>query len=415
MLACLPMAAFAQNPVAEAQVHQRDAREAYRDGDFAAFTRSLETAHELNPASLATRYNLARGYAISGEHDKAVMLLKGLIDARLVYELGDEQDFASLRELPAFQALLDQVEKNRTPLENSEPYYAFAQLGLIPEGVAYDQSTRRLFFGSMRTGEVYVLDADRTLSKFASVDAAGRLSAIGMTVDPERGLLWVVGTSFSLAENYPAGEPTISGVFGFDLASGELQREHLIDNADLGLNDVALGPDGTLYASGGVLHRLDETAGRLVPLATTPALYGSNGIVADPDGKTLYVSSYPVSLAAIDLETNTLQFLEAPANTSLYGIDGLYWHEGDLVGIQNGVRPWRLLRLSLDASGRTVTAARIIEYGNEATTPTTGAIFNNRIHYIGQGPAPDPVPGQFPAGIGEYLGETLIRSAPLEP
>ena len=55
--------ADAQNPVAEAQVHQREANQAYQAGDYVGFTRSLEIALELNPASFATRYNLACGYA----------------------------------------------------------------------------------------------------------------------------------------------------------------------------------------------------------------------------------------------------------------------------------------------------------------------------------------------------------------
>ena len=43
-----------------------------------------------------------------------------------------------------------------------------------------------------------------------------------MTVDPGVGLLWVVGTSFFLAENFDADAPTETGVFGFDLPSGAI-------------------------------------------------------------------------------------------------------------------------------------------------------------------------------------------------
>ena len=266
----------------------------------------------------------------------------------------------------------------------------------------------------MRSGDVYVLDAERRLSKFATVDREHRRSAIGMTVDTGRDLLWVVGTSFNMAENFDAEAPAQTGVFGFDLASGSLERDYLIETGGLGLNDVTVGPDGTVYVSGGVLRVLNEDSGALEPLATTPALFGSNGIVAHPDGESLFISSYPVGIGVIDLASGALHFLDTPEDATLYGIDGLYWYDGDLIGVQNGVQPWRLLRMSLDASMTAITDAHVIEFANEAVTATTGAIDGDRIHYIGQGPAPDPVPGHVPRNVAPFYGKTVIRTAPLD-
>ena len=404
-----------QNPAAEAQDHLRAANEAYRDKDYAAFTRSLETALALNPASLATRYNLASGYALTARPERALELLRELVAARIDYSMADDPDLESLRQLPAFRSLVADLEANTAPVINSTPYYSLEQLDLVPEGIAFDAATGRLFFGSMRSGDIFVLDADRGLTKFATVDREGKRSAIGMTVDRSRGLLWVVGTTFDMAENFDADAPTLSGIFGFDLASGELEREHSIENAVFGLNDVAVGPHGELYASGGVLHVLDEGEQRLVPLRTTPALFGSNGITAEPGGRMLFVSSYPVGIASIDLATGAARFLDAPENTSLYGIDGLYWHDGDLVRIQNGVKPWRLLRMRLNADKTAVVRARIVEMANDAALPTTGAIIGDHIRYIGQGPVPEEAPSHVPPALAPFLGETIIRSAPLDP
>ncbi len=414
-VACLSAGANAQNPAAEAQDHLRAANEAYEDKDYAAFTRSLETALALNPASLATRYNLASGYALTAKPERALELLRGLVAARIDYGMAEDPDLESLHQLPAFRDLIAELEANTAPVVNSTPYYSLEQLDLVPEGIAFDAVTDRLFFGSMRSGDIFVLDADRGLTKFATVDREGKRSAIGMAVDQFRGLLWVVGTTFDMAENFDADAPTLSGIFGFDLASGELEREYSIQGAVFGLNDVAVGPRGELYASGDVPHVLDEEEQRLVPLRTTPELFGSNGIAAEPSGRTLFVSSYPVGIASIDLASGTAQFLDAPKNTSLYGVDGLYWHDGDLVGIQNGVKPWRLLRMHLNEDKTAVLRARIVEMANDAALPTTGAIIGDRIRYIGQGPAPEEAPSHVPAALAPFLGETIIRSAPLDP
>lgn len=91
---------------------------------------------------------------------------------------------------------------------SSTHYFSCDEHALIPEGIALDAGTGRLFFGSMRTGEVFAVDRHRQVSRFATVEHEGRkLAAIGMTVDAGRGLLWVVGTQFFLTEGYDADAP----------------------------------------------------------------------------------------------------------------------------------------------------------------------------------------------------------------
>ena len=133
-----------------------------------------------------------------------------------------------------------------------------AQLDLIPEGIAADTEGDRLFFGSMRSGDVYALNHNKELTKFTTVDVANKRSAIGMTVDPERGLLWVVATSFEMAENFRDGDTIETALVGFDLDSGIETKRYDVPETTFGLNDVALGPDGTLYASGDTLQILDR-------------------------------------------------------------------------------------------------------------------------------------------------------------
>ena len=177
---------------------------------------------------------------------------------------------------------------------------------------------------------------------------------------------------------------------------------------------MAVAPSGDVYVSGTLLQVLRVGADALVPVRTTPDLFGSNGITLDPKETTLFVSVYPVGIAAIDLESGQMRYLASPAAMPLYGIDGLYWHEGDLVGIQNGIQPWRLLRMSLNADATAIEGVRIIEFANAAITPTTGAIDGNKIHYVGQGPAPASPPSHFDAPLAPYLGKTVILTAPLD-
>ena len=56
---------------------------------------------------------------------------------------------------------------------------------------------------------------------------------------------------------------------------------------------VAVAPSGDLFVSGNVLHVVRAGSDEMVPFATSPDPFGSNGITVDPSGKTMFVSSYP--------------------------------------------------------------------------------------------------------------------------
>ena len=121
---------------------------------------------------------------------------------------------------------------------------------------------------------------------------------------------------------------------------------------------------------------------------TDPPLFGTNGVAVAGHGRTLFVSSYPVGIAAIDLASGAARFLTTPNDVSLYGVDGLYWLDGDLIAVQNGIRPWRLTRFELSDDETSVRSARTLEFAHPDVTPTTGAIVDDRIYYIGGGAAP---------------------------
>lgn len=410
----LASAAAAQDSVLEAQQVLRVANAAYGDGDLKGFVSELEKALELNPASLATRYNLACGYARIGNTERALELLTDLVTARADFGMADDPDLESLRDQPEFHKLLAALEQNLAPVAASRHVLTVDELGLIPEGIAIDPATGRIFFGSMRNGGIYVVHDKRWLSRFAGIDDRPGFSAIGLAVDSERQTLWSVGTATRMAAGFDANGEVRTGLFGFDLRSGEPTVQYLADASVEGFNDITVAPNGDLYLSGSVLSVIPAGSTSIQPLDTSIKLVGTNGVAVPGDGRVLFASSYPVGIARVDLTTGATQFLDVPKGATLYGIDGLYEYRGELVAIQNGTQPWRLIRLALNADRSAVIDIRYIEFANAALTATTGAITGDEIHYIGQGPAPDPAPGHVPPALVPLFGKTVIMAAPLE-
>ncbi len=404
----------AQEGVAESQQYLRDAAQLQAAGDDAGAIRALETARALNPASLYTRYNLAAAYARTGDTQRALDLLAALARARVDFGVSEDADFAALHDRPQFEALLEQLALATAPQVNSQVHYEVQRIDLVPEGIAWDAAGQKLLFGSMRTGEIFALDGSGQVTKFAELRHATPLAAIGMTVDEKRGLLWVIGSPSFLTERQDAEADALAGVFAFDVATGKERLRFLSDDAGYGFNDVTVAPDGDVYLSGEFLSVLRDGTGPLRRLATSVPVYGSNGIVVTADNRHLITASYPSGIAVVRLSDGVTHFLRAPDNTELYGIDGLYLYDGDLVAIQNGIKPWRLMRFALAADLSEITDTITIDFGNPLITATTGAIVGDQIRFIGQGPAKAELPPHVPEQLREYAGRTAIMTAPLD-
>jgi hypothetical protein len=68
--------------------------------------------------------------------------------------------------------------------------------------------------------------------------------------------------------------------------------------------------------------------------------------------------------------------------TSL-GCDGISWHEGAIVAVQNGVFPARIMRFELDSSLTKITSAAVLDQNPAvADEPTIGAIVGDEFFYV---------------------------------
>lgn len=405
--------ARAQIDAAAAQDHLRAAFHSYEAGDIESYAASLESAAGLNPFSVVTQYNLACAHARLGRDAEALGILDRLAALRVDFGMDDDEDFASLRSDLRFVHISESLEMYLEPVRNSRRLFTVEQPGLIPEGIALDPASDRVFVGSMRSGDIYTMDSERHWSVFASVRHEGKLAAVGLEVDSVRGILWAVGAAFETVEGYDPDAVPRTGLFGFDLDSGQLLHKYIADPSFNGFNDVTVAPSGDIYLSGGGVAMLRNGADRIEKIETSISIIGSNGITLGPGANRLFVSSYPVGVAVIDLPSGRARWLQPPVNTTLYGIDGLYWYDGGLVGVQNGVEPWRLIRMQLDDAMENVSSVSFIEFANADFTPTTGSIVGDVITYLGAGPQPDAIQEDFPPALAPYAGETIVMVAPL--
>jgi hypothetical protein len=109
----------------------------------------------------------------------------------------------------------------------------------------------------------------------------------------------------------------------------------------------------------------------------------ANGITLSPDESRLYVSTFPDGITIVDLKTQTATPIVRPPGLCLAAIDGLYFHSGALIAIQNGFMTPRIARFSLSRSLRTIERFEILERRNPLFEGvTTGVVAGDEFFFI---------------------------------
>jgi hypothetical protein len=102
-----------------------------------------------------------------------------------------------------------------------------------------------------------------------------------------------------------------------------------------------------------------------------------------PDQRTMYLADYSRGILRIDLASRAVALLPTSDNVLALGIDGLYLVDGRLVGIQNGVAPHRVVRLTLSPGGDSVAAGEVLERAHPRyAEPTLGVVVNHELYYV---------------------------------
>ena len=347
-----------------------------------------------------------------GEREPAFALLRslegrklGLIPARGVGfdEVWDDPQFAAIR-----KKLAD--EEPRTP--DSPVAFRLRDPRLIPEGIAYDAKGDRFYIGSIAQRKIVVSDGKDQTRDFSLPD--DKLDAIlGLAVDAAGAHLYAVSTN-GFEES--ARKERRNAVVCYDLRSGHLVDRFPAPEA-LQLNDLAIAPDGTLFATdsaGGTIFRKKPAENSLAPLGEKGALRGANGIALAPDG-TLYVT-LSTGIARVDTASGQPTRLPQPETVVTGGIDGLYWQGGDLFGIQNTTNPGRVIRIALADKGTRIRGLTVLQSHSHPDfhEPTTGAIAHGALNVIGNSYVGHYQPDGTIKDAGE-LKDTAVIAVALQP
>lgn len=345
----------------------------------------------------ALMFLLARTQALSHRPDDALVMIRRLAEMRASVDVSADE-FARMRELPGWPAVEALIAGAATPAPEPAPVAPLALLVPVaplmpvvveeagrftsgefaPGGLACDAVSRRFVFGD-RAGRKLLIVAEGSDHSIDLTRAgvAGFLDVTAIDIDTTNGNLWVASAE---ADGRGATLHKVQLISGRPLAS-------FVVPETLG---TAVLPDVAMAAAGVLL--LDASQHRVLILrtgASAPSVLADLGdvvplsLATSRQGGVAYVT-HPEGLLAIDLKTRAVAPVTASKAVALGGIERVRRHGAGFVGVQalpDGSR--RLVRLTLDATGRTVTRLRVLEVPLPAgTAPIPLAVCGDTLGFM---------------------------------
>lgn len=392
---------------------------AYTKKDYAGFLEHSLAASRAFPSSPRAVYNLACAYSINSKREEAIAALSRLADLQVYFDIGAEPDFNNVNDMPEFRAMQGRFEALKTPITKSSVAFTILKKDFIPEGVAHDPATGSFFVSSVHLRKIVKLGPNGKATDFVKEGQHGLYAILGIMADPPRGSLWACTTAVPEMKGYKKEDKGKAVLVELDLGTGKLRRKiaPAEPEKEHNFNDLTIDSKGEIFVADPMtpaIYRLPPGASQLEVLVPPGSLASPGGLALSPDEKTLYVADYSRGIARVDRTSREVTFITPPAGATLAGIDGLRADKADLIGIQNGVRPHRVVRIALAPGGGAAAAVTILEMGHQSFhEPTLGVIGGRDFVYVANSQW-----GSFDQGgviwKADKLKEPLILRLPLD-
>lgn len=369
----------------QSQQMEREAVAAYRSKDFASFLEKQRKASGLRPNHSRLIYNLAVAYSLNGQTADALKELNRMADMGLYLRIKEDEDFKALYGSKEFEDAARKFESNKNPLNKSIKYFSIGEKDLITESVAYDPVSKSFFISSIYKGKIIVRDRNGLIKDFSS-DSDGLWSVSGMKVDAKRRILWVTSSAFPQMRGFKKQDDGKAGIFKYDLRSGRLLNKYILSNEveKHALGDLTINKAGDVFATDSIspiIYRISAKVDKLEVFIKDSFFSSLQGLAFSRDEKTIYIADYSKGISKIDAATKKITQLKPADNITLIGIDGLYFYGGNLIAIQNGTNPQRVIKLTI--TNNSISRSETLETNHpDFNEPTLGVIVGNDLYYI---------------------------------
>lgn len=345
--------------------HDRAARDARLRGDWAASRAHLEQMEVTLTGHPAVVVALARASAHLSDTARTLAELERLAAEGVSYDVEADTQFALVRTASGGAAVMAKLQENLTPLANFTEIARMREADFVAEGIVWDDARQRLLVSSIRRRRIDAVRRDGSVSTFIDLARDSAWSPLGLAVDPRRNRLWIATEWSPLAIQ---GNPADSGraaILQYDVTVGTLRSRYELprDGTRHEPGDIVVAPNGDLFVSdglAGVVYVIRDGTTSLDTLVRAGPLVSPQGLAPDGNRTRVFVADYALGIVAVDRRSGAVARVPRPRDVAANGVDGLVLHGDQLIGVQNGVTPNRVVAFDLDPTHSRILGAHTL-------------------------------------------------------
>jgi tetratricopeptide (TPR) repeat protein len=373
--------------VTDGQQRAAEAIKAEEAGDHAKAADLFAQALALRPNHPGLTLRLARASARAGREEGAMRALEDYAAMGLKTD-ADHPDFTALSTNPRMAAVREKLAQNALAIGDVTVAATLDEPRLLAEGIAVDPETNRTFIGDVHNRRILAIDSAGNKSTLVASGVHGLLGAFGMSWSGSR--LWIASSGTLQTADLKTGEKGRAAIFAVD-AEGRLLKRAILQapKEEFNLGDLTVARTGDVYASdsmSGRIYRLAPGASTLHLLIASDEFHSPQGLALSGDETMMAIADYSNGIHIVSRDGKTHSILPMPTQTTLHGIDALARHGRDLVAVQNGIDPQRVILIRM-APGWTAVEGMDVLAANlpDMSEPTLASVTGEDLVFIGNG------------------------------
>ena len=386
---------------------------AYNAGNHQSFLEHMVKANKMRPNHPTLTYKLAAAHALNNQQAAAFEVMRHIILMNATVSFEQDPDFASITSSVELQGLNELSKKLQQPINNSQMLKKVDLGGLHPEGIAYNTANERWLVGGVHERKIVQINQAGNVTDFISYKSYPDIYGVmAIAVDSKQRMIWLCSAALPEMMEYMDDLQGHSSVMAFDFDGNLLHSEKLVGNHVFG--DMVLKSDGSVLISDTGENKIFTTSigNKIKQLKDlSPTVLNLQGITFDQEEDFLYFSDYLTGLYRMKMDDLAVKKIDLGKGVSDKGFDGLKYHQGSLLGIQNGVTPKKTWHLTLSQDGTEIKTSKVIDQALEfLNEPTQGLIHDQSFIYVANSPWGAYENGQLKT---EQLTETIFLRYPL--
>lgn len=361
---------------------------AYEQENFELFKEKMFAIDTMRPNYPAVVYNLAGSYALTGDPDMAIEVLRKYILMDATQDFSQDKDFASLLDLPAFVTIRNKQKSLTKSIEIQETI-EFPLLNIHPESITYSERQKAFFVGGVRDGQIWKISKNKEPEVWAE-SAKNSWSVMGLDVSSDGKTLWVCTSAMNFFQDFQQDQEGFASVLKYDLKSGKILETYVLPGGH-NFGDLITDDEGNVYISDGTSNKLywisdkKNTLEVFADLSNT--VFNLQGLTLNKTQDAIYISDYIDGIYHINLESKDLTKLKIKdKGILLKGVDGLYFTDNTLIGLHNGTNPNRIIQYELSTNGESIIGKKVIGQAGKLGEPTQGIWVGDKFHVIMNSP-----------------------------